>query len=462
MTDSKENTPGATTVPVIDYDRLSQSFEESLVTKLRGNTPEEEFLALWVPDSDPVEGILSMIDAVFESGRQGVAIRVSRETLGQGRLDVLARRASDVGQVTVVGGARHIELRVDRLQAFTPTSTAHNSGRGVIARVEKLVPGAAALSIQDQFIEDKLQEILARQSAGDASVELDVSGAPTVEARRVVEERAREYGAVRIEGSRLLVTIEPRFASFASTAPAFRASLQATSDATRHEGTAAGGVGLITLEARRSDAVLSIAVDSSTNFIHEARHKGADAPVLHAVLEAFCGVIEGLPLQDASDYSGFRLLHLLRDRGRARPVRGIMRTVNAGALFDLPIEMIRELRQAYGEQTGYVSFANGYDPAPSPEWVALEREEMLGRIGRALAEFEAERKLAPETMTVLDLTRNTRGYFIRVFVGFAAGTSYRIKPPLMFAFERWLKDRIEGKLEVYHEEMKDKSQLRRL
>ena len=461
MTDSKQSVSGATPLLVIDYDQLSRSFEQSLVTKLRGNTPEEEFLALWVPDSDPVEGILSMIDAVFESGRAGVAIRVSRETLGR-RLDAVTRRAGDVGQVTVVDCGAHVELRVDRLQAFDRTATAHNSGRAGNVRKEKLVPGAPPLSVQDRFIEDKLQELLEKQSASAGAVELDVSGSPDADTRRLVVERARQYGAVREQGDRLVVEIEPRLASFGSIAPPFREALSVASETIRHEGTAADGLGLITLETQRNGGVLSISVDNATHFVREARHRGAGNGVFRVILEAFCGVIEGLPIQDASDYSGFRLLHALRNRSRARPVRGIMRTVNAGDLFDLPIEMIRELRHAYGEKTGYVSYANGFDPTPSAQWVALSQEEMLDRIGKALAEFERERNLAPHSMMVLGLTKNTRGYFIRVFVGFAPGTNYRVKPPLMFAFERRLKDRVEDKLQVYHEEMKDKSQLRRL
>jgi hypothetical protein len=55
---------------IVDYDHHAAVFEDSLVTKLRGNVPKEKYLELWVPDADPVTGVLNMIDAAFEAGRR--------------------------------------------------------------------------------------------------------------------------------------------------------------------------------------------------------------------------------------------------------------------------------------------------------------------------------------------------------------------------------------------------------
>lgn len=446
---------------VIDYDQVARSFEASLVTKLRGNTPEEEFLALWVPDSNPIQGILNMIDAAFEAGRKGIAIRVSRQTLSEAQQAELVRRAGEVGRISVAVSEAGIDLRADRLNAFDRTMAKAGSNAGTAAATPR-VGGAPALSAHDEFVEDRLRQLFVRQAAGEATVQLDLSGAPDSKALEEVKMHAAEYGHVEQSGPGLAIAIEDDLAPFAAVAPPFRAALKRALAAIRREGTAAGGEGLLVLKAEKEGAILSLAVDLTTHFVQQARHKGASNDVTRAVLEAFCSIIENVPIQEASDYSGFRLLHALRDRGRSRPVRGIMRTVNAGSLFDLPVALVRDLRAQYAEATGYRSFANGFEPAPSAAWVALAREEMLDRISGAVAEFEEKKGLSAGAMQVQGLTKNTRGYFVRVFIGFASGVSWHVKPALMLGLERWLKDRVEDKLQVYHEEMKDKSQLRRL
>lgn len=461
MTDSTANASDNMSVTVINYDEVARSFEASLVTKLRGNTPEQEFLALWVPDSNPIQGILNMIDAAFEAGRTGIAIRVSRQTLSDAQKAELVRRAGEVGQITVVASGADVELRADRLNAFDRTVATGDGNAGAVTAVPR-VGGAPALSAHEKFVEDRLSHLFARQAAGEAKVHVDLSGAPDAKALKEVSTRAAEYGRVKEQGAGLVVAIEPELAPFARVAPPFRAALRQTLAAIRHEGTVADGEDLVVLEAKKEGAVLSIAVDRTTHFVQSARHKGASDDVTRAVLEAFCAVVENVPIQEASDYSGFRLLHTLRDRSRSRPVRGIMRTVNAGQPLGLPVDLVRDLRAQYAEKTGYRSFANGFEPAPSSAWVALSREEMLDRINRTVTEFEGQRGLLPRTMPVQGLTKNTRGYFVRVFVGFAPGVDWRVKPTLMLALERRLKDQVEGKLQVYHEEMKDKSQLRRL
>ena len=52
----------------IDYEKLVKTYENSLMTTLRGHSPHDEYLATWVPDADPVNGILNMIEAAEIGG----------------------------------------------------------------------------------------------------------------------------------------------------------------------------------------------------------------------------------------------------------------------------------------------------------------------------------------------------------------------------------------------------------
>lgn len=51
---------------IIDFKKLMSQYDENLVSKLRG-FGEEEFLKFWVPDSEKLESLYNLIDALVES-----------------------------------------------------------------------------------------------------------------------------------------------------------------------------------------------------------------------------------------------------------------------------------------------------------------------------------------------------------------------------------------------------------
>ena len=47
----------------IDYEALVESYNDRLLNQLRSHGVDHAFLEMWVPDEDPVNSILNMVEA---------------------------------------------------------------------------------------------------------------------------------------------------------------------------------------------------------------------------------------------------------------------------------------------------------------------------------------------------------------------------------------------------------------
>lgn len=464
---SKDDAAPRSTVAV-DYDKLVSDFEDSLVNKLRGNRPDQAYLELWVPDSDPLKGIAQMVDAAFESGLQAISIRVSLATLGTCPVSKLAAEIGRIGRVSVEERRDVILLHVNDLQEFRTEARTRSSAaalRGGEAS-EAYVPsgrlGAPPPGPAEAYLAEALARVQVTQVEGRKEIAIDLATAPAPEAIARLEAQACEYGEIERCGDTLTVRLDPALAPFAAVAPTFRGALAAAFRDLTHEGTLTAVDGTIQLSHSADHATLDIAVDPAEHCIAAARHTGGNTPLRRAILDVFCRTIEGLPMVEAREHSGPRLLHALRDRRLHRPVAGIMRVVNAGPDLDLPAAMMREMYAKYVKATGYAPGINFYESKPSEAWIALTREAKIGHVQDILQEFCATVGAGHDDMSLRDLGKNLSGFEVRVFIGFSPSIDWKTKPALMMGFERLLKDRLEPRLEVYNEEARDKSPLRRL
>ena len=83
---------------ILDYDSLVAEFEHGLINRLRGHGISKDFLELWVPDEDPVKGLLSMIEAAEAQGQNRLTIDI----------DAAHFSASEIAQLRTYLGAAAI------------------------------------------------------------------------------------------------------------------------------------------------------------------------------------------------------------------------------------------------------------------------------------------------------------------------------------------------------------------
>ncbi len=191
--------------------------------------------------------------------------------------------------------------------------------------------------------------------------------------------------------------------------------------------------------------------------IVSAVHDGVVDVAERAVFDAFCRVLEGLPLQEAADHAGHHVMAHLRGPAEPRPVPGIVTPWNADPLYHRPMRLIRRIRADHAARSPEASVQNFWNPTISKDWLRLAEAEQIARVEGILGDFQAERSLAPGSLVAVGVENN-----IRVLLAFSEEVDYAEKPALLMDVERKLRAATGDRLEVFAEEMADGNRIRRL
>jgi hypothetical protein len=217
----------------------------------------------------------------------------------------------------------------------------------------------------------------------------------------------------------------------------------------------AGATGGVLIRAQRESVALELVI--STEHAIAAAGYSALEPRTATLLARLCDVVIGLPILEAADHGALRLEHALRERANARPVPGIVTPLAAHSMFELPQQLLRDALADYRRLTGFDSVDNHYDLRPGPAWLRASHDQRVLMLELALSE------LAPVLgISAGDVRVTSIRYDVRVELGLSPSLPHHDKPQLVMQLERELKARVDPRLEVYVEELRDKNKLRRL
>lgn len=242
---------------------------------------------------------------------------------------------------------------------------------------------------------------------------------------------------------------------FAAVGAPYRESVRNAAGRIAHEGEPQIPHGATRHAASLEGVSLVIAVDPR-HVIVAAGHTGASARPDRAALDVLCGILVGLPVQEASDHAALRLERSLRAEGQ-RPVPGIVLPENADPAFVRPACLVRDVAAAYAAFSGYAPGRNTYTARPSSEWLSLPRDDKMRRLGEAIDGATESLGLRPDDVTVMDIEHH-----VRVTLAFAEDVDVAIKPRSVMALERTLRGSLEPALQLFSIELKDANKLRRL
>jgi hypothetical protein len=199
-------------------------------------------------------------------------------------------------------------------------------------------------------------------------------------------------------------------------------------------------------------------LDDRTGLFETAWHDGPSAPLDRTVLDVFCDVLEGLTPQEAAEHGAHRLLSRLSSDLVGRPVPGICLPSNADPIFARPLSMAALLYRSSGLTSGRNAFAS----PTSLAWSGLESSERLARIDALLQSGLEDVGFPGGIVHRVSLDEDILNRPIRVTIAFGGDTAAAAKPELTRRCERALRRALEPLLEVYVEELKDQSGIRRL
>ena len=222
--------------------------------------------------------------------------------------------------------------------------------------------------------------------------------------------------------------------------------------------------GEVTADARTACAFdgaarLTLAVTGDDLTVIAARHRGAAAPELRAVLEIMCRESEGRPLADVAEHTVVRTIAALQNAAGKRPVAGVVLAANAGTAVVAGHALVR---RAAAQLLPADQGINFFETAPSPRWRALDPAARLAACGAAIGRVLGDCGLSGDSVEPIAIERDLLGHDVRLLVRFGHSLEAARQAPLIRTLERRLKAEVEAKLQLYLEPRKDNNQLRRL
>lgn len=242
-------------------------------------------------------------------------------------------------------------------------------------------------------------------------------------------------------------------AAFRSVRPGYQTRLRARAAALCFRRPLPAGENDTPLRATEEGWALALAVNAGHQ-ITAAAWDGPAAGPLAAALDTLCGLLRGLPLQEARDHGLVRLEYALREPQAPHAINGIILPQNADPLFRLPALLLQRLFADYQTSTGYRETPNFFDPGVAPDWAALAPAQRVERVQAALASAPG---LEAGDVEVVDCTPP-----YAATVRFGDRLTIPAKRALALRVERLARQACDPRLEIFCEEKKDLSKLRRL
>lgn len=197
---------------LIDYDRLTAEFSQSLVTTLRGHKPAADYLEIWVPDEDPVKGILNMVEAAQVSGQDAITLQVSGKTLPSARHDELRDELAAIGNVQIESVDGKTVVSVAALNRADPFASVAPAFREPMRRAIDRLAFSGSLPLDSSLrqldacsddltlsvqVNDSSQLIARARHSGGHAVEQAVMDALCQVVTGVTVDEAADHGAIR-------------------------------------------------------------------------------------------------------------------------------------------------------------------------------------------------------------------------------------------------------------------------
>jgi len=231
--------------------------------------------------------------------------------------------------------------------------------------------------------------------------------------------------------------------------PAYRVRLELAGADARHEGTLAPAAGSMLISVAREGVTLEALIRETTHQVVATAFHGA-AGRQRGLLESLCRGMEGRPIQDCADHAVIAVEHSLRDPAMALPVRGLLTPDNADPSFNLLQSLVRDLRNAYAQKTGFTSTVNFFDARPSEAWRRFTDAERVEKLQGMIDMWGWG-----ERLRVLGIQEQKR-----VVVGFSGELASGEQQDVLVKLEDMLRQNVEPTLQLLMQAKSDTNVVR--
>lgn len=392
---------------VINLDEMLSLYESNLVDKLRHFGLEADFLETWVPDADPVKSVINLVDAATVANLQSVLeVKASCQLLNEACVKSLR---------DTLDGVVDLEIRaIDNVVMISMSRFKKQLGMPV-----------------DGF---------------DPSDSLEHTALKIPRRRHFFEKPSHSDKSGTVFDARSPVPFKLLYQLPAQEKYLQKKQLEVSDQS-------------FLFEDSKDGVVLQMRIKPDTHIVEDVAFGGNVSPDFSGLLDAFCGSVIGLPIQEVSDHGVSRLELDLRSSEHGPPMTGIVFATAVDNRFDVIEGLVRHILAQYRQLTGYHDTQNEYDVPPAGSWLARSDQERSDLINCVLSGKIEELGYDSTHIELVNVEFN-----VRVLVRFRdrLAEANVDKQAVLIALETAMMESIEPRLELYLEPVSDQSQLRRL
>lgn len=184
---------------------------------------------------------------------------------------------------------------------------------------------------------------------------------------------------------------------------------------------------------------------------------------LKAVCEMAGEIAIGLPVKEFCEHISLKVINNFIKHSPDFIKPAIILPNNIGAEFMLFHKLIQSLYIKVANKLEQIkNNINFYDTPPKKSWLNLLDDLRFKKIKECIKEFEKQNNFKEEVIQLKEIKNDLDGWPIRVTVSFSIEIEIPERPKILRNLETYLRDSLEKVIQIFYEESKDKSKIRRL
>lgn len=202
--------------------------------------------------------------------------------------------------------------------------------------------------------------------------------------------------------------------------------------------------------AEHEGILLALEMAENT-IISAAYHSGAHG-FTRALLDQFCQLIQRQPIQEAAEHGVIRLEAKLRDPLLPAPVPGLITTENAGAIFSIPLSLVRAIYSRYRNEKNKKMEWNTWELPISNRWKSMPESDRTQEARQILAAILKETPELDIGTEIIGIQNETRVLLAPP----KSEDSWLVGHKLM-RIEKLMRSRLEPRIELLLENAEDRN-----
>ena len=198
------------------------------------------------------------------------------------------------------------------------------------------------------------------------------------------------------------------------------------------------------------------------NFGYQFKH-GYFNKKVKAILEMVGEIGLGLPVKEFCEHIVLKVIYNFIKLNPNFTSPAIILPNNIGPEFMIVHKLIHSLYHRLIEtKIDKINNINFYDNPPSEHWLKLSKAARVVELESSIRYFEIENRINQGSIVFQEISNDLDGWPIRITLSFSNEIDISQRPKVIRNLESHVRKYIENSLQIFYEESKDKSKIRRL